>query len=303
MHILISGAGGYAGSAIARTLRQAGHHVTALVRRPDSKRAQNLLMQGIHLLPGDLRQPATYRDALAACDVFITTVLDFVDPVGTDRLLMETLRGVPAKADGSQRLFVYTTGCLIYGHVPGLLLDETTPGNPAHQLHFRMELEQEVFELQTWRTVVVRPGFLYGQDGYSCHAATWFEQGEEGQLVFGGDRAKGWSWVHVDDLAEAYHRIVEHLGLDREIFCVADEQQPLCLDVATAAARAAGFAGNVEFGPATMEDWSALFEQNQFISSAKARRVLGWVPRHASVLAQLDRHYHDWRVSQHPNGR
>lgn len=298
MKIFIAGASGYAGLTIATALHQAGHHVTALVRRPSSERARHLARQGIDLLPGNLRQPVTYRAALEACDVCITTVLDFEDPVGTDQLLLATLRTVPAKADGSQRLFVYTTGCLIYGYVPERLLDETTPGNPAHPLHFRMELELEVLQLQNWRTVVVRPGFMYGLDGHSCYAGTWFEQSESGRVVFDGDPAKGWSWVHVTDLAEAYRRIVEHPTLNQEIFCVADELRPDCLAVATAAARAAGFTGALEFGPAHMEDWSALFEQNQFITSAKARRVLGWEPRQAGVLAEIDQCYQGWRASQ-----
>lgn len=220
-------------------------------------------------------------------------------PVGTDRRLLTVLRGVPARADGRQRLFVYTTCCLVYGYVPGHLLDEETRGNPAHPLHFRMQLEQRVLQLQNWRTVVVRPGVLYGSDGHSCFAATWFEQGESGRVVFNGDLAKGWSWVHVADLAEAYRHISEHTQLDREIFCLADEWQPLCLDVAAAAAQAADFDGNLEFGPAIMEDWSALFEQNQFITSAKARRVLGWTPKHAGVLAHMDVHYQSWRHQSH----
>ena len=298
MNILLAGATGYAGYTIATTLRQAGHQVTALVRRPDSARARSLRQQEIDLLPGDLRQPVTYRAALEACDVCITTVLDFQDPVGTDHLLLETLRAVPARADGSSRLVIYTTGCLVYGYVPERLLDETTPGNPAHPLHFRMELEQDVLQLRNWRSVVVRPGFLYGLDGYSCFATTWFEQGESGRVLFDGDPTKGWSWVHVADLADAYRRMVEHPALDQEIFCVADELQPSCLAVATAAARAAGFTGELEHGPAHMEDWSALFEQNQFITSAKARRRLGWKPAQAGVLAHIDSCYQGWRASQ-----
>ena len=299
MNIFLAGAAGYVGYSIAGTLRQAGHHVTALVRRPESVRARSLQTQEIQLLPGDLREPATYRAALAACDVCITTVLDFADPVGTDRLLLDALRAVPPRADGRQRLFVYTTGCLVYGYVPQRLLDETTPGNPAHPLHFRLELEQEVLALTNWRTVVVRPGFVYGLDGYSCFATTWFEQGESGRVVFAGDRAKGWSWVHVADLANAYHRIVEHPGkLNQEIFCLADEWQPQCLDIAIRAAQVAGFEGEIIFGPVLMEDWSALFDHNQFMTSAKARRVLGWVPRHLGVLAHLDLCYQGWQASE-----
>lgn len=116
MNILIAGASGYAGHAVAGALRQAGHHVTALLRRPHAERAHSLQALEIQVVAGDLRQRDTYRAALAACDVFISTVMDFEDPVGTDRLLFEALRQLPARAGGCPRLFLYTTGCSVYGH-------------------------------------------------------------------------------------------------------------------------------------------------------------------------------------------
>lgn len=70
------------------------------------------------------------------------------------------------------------------------------------------------------------------------------------------------------------------------------------LTVARAAAQAAGCRGQVALGPVTMEDGSALFNQNTLLSSAKARRVLGWVPRQPGLLTGIDRYYQDWKASQ-----
>ncbi len=252
----------------------------------------------MEVLAGDLRRPATYRAALAACDVCLSAALDFQDPAGTDRLLLETLRGLPPAAGGTRRLLVYTSCGAAYGPVLAPLLDEATPGNPAHPLHFRLELEQEVFALDNVRTVVVRPGFLYGQDGRSCFASTWFEQGEAGRVVYGGNLARAWSWLHVSDLANAYGCLLAHPGLDREVFCLADKHAPRGLDVARAAARAAGFTGPVEVGPALMEDDSALFDHQMLLSPAKARRVLGWAPQQPGVLADMARCYQGWLAAQ-----
>jgi nucleoside-diphosphate-sugar epimerase len=92
---------------------------------------------------------------------------------------------------------------------------------------------------------------------------------------------------------------VEHSEpLDKEIFCLADDQQPLCFDVATAAARAAGFTGEVSVGPASLEAFTEVFDQNEFITSAKARRVLGWVPRQPGILAHMDLYYQGWKAGQ-----
>lgn len=298
MNVLLFGVSGYAGHAAAAALRRAGHHVTGLLRDPESGRARRLQAQQVRVVGGDLRRPATYRTELAACDACLTTAWDFYDPAGTNRLLLETLRGLPAAAGGTPRLLVYTSCGSVYGRVPPRLLDETTPTNPAHPLHFRLELEQEVFQLDNVRTVVVRPGFLYGQDGRSCFASTWFEQGETGRVVYGGNPARAWSWLHVSDLADAYCRLLAHPALDREVFCLADDHQPRGLDVAHAAAQAAGFPGPVEVGPAIMEDGSALFDQDTLLSSAKARRVLGWAPQQPGILADMARCYQDWKAAQ-----
>lgn len=59
------------------------------------------------------------------------------------------------------------------------------------------------------RRVVVRPGFMYGKDGLSSMSGNWFSMGEAAAksgetITFRGDQDKGWSWVHVSDLADAY---------------------------------------------------------------------------------------------------
>ncbi len=94
MDVLLLGASGYAGFAAA--LRRAGGCVTGLVRDPHSAWPQALRRQQVRVLAGDLRRPATYRAALTTCYVCLTAALDYQDAVGTDLLLLEMLRGLPA---------------------------------------------------------------------------------------------------------------------------------------------------------------------------------------------------------------
>ena len=49
------------------------------------------------------------------------------------------------------------------------------------------------------RTTVVRPGFVYGGQGGFVADLFYNEP-----VVFQGRRDMRWSWVHVDDLGEAY---------------------------------------------------------------------------------------------------
>jgi nucleoside-diphosphate-sugar epimerase len=299
MKVIITGASGYAGFYAALALRDAGHHVTALLRHPHTDRARALRAREIHVAAGDLQQPATYQHLLDSCDALVHTVADHADPQGTDQVLFDALRKV-ARPDSKPPRFVYTTGCSIYGKVPERLMDETTPGNPAHALYYRMELEQVALALPTVRPVVVRPGFMYGYDGHSSMAARWFAMGTAGEVVYRGDPEKGWSWVHVADLAQAYVQLLAAgPEVDGEIFCLADAEQLACLAVQLACARAAGFRGEVALAGPDPRDWtSSVFDQNEFISSAKARRVLGWEPRHAGVLPELDMFFQAWQAAQ-----
>ena len=99
-------------------------------------------------------------------------------------------------------------------------------------------------------------------------------------------------------MADAYGCLLTQAALDKEILGLADNEPPLGLAVARAAAQAAGFRGQVALGPVSMEDSSALINQDIFLTSAKARRVLGWRPRQPGILASMDGYYQSWKASQ-----
>src|SRR6202008_262328 len=63
--ILITGATGQQGGAVAQALQGAGFHLRGMTRKPDSERAATLARQGIEIVRGDLDDDATLRSALA----------------------------------------------------------------------------------------------------------------------------------------------------------------------------------------------------------------------------------------------
>ena len=162
----------------------------------------------VRLAVGDVSQPESYRQFLNDSDAIVHAMMDFKNPQGTDLTLFDTLQQV-AQSSPRNRCFVYTTGCSIYGK-RSERVDETTPANPDHKLAFRMDLEQKLFatSIPHCHKVVLRPGFMYGMDGKSSITRMWFGMGQ-GKAIYRGDRQKGWSWVHVQDLAEAYVRVIE----------------------------------------------------------------------------------------------
>src|SRR5262249_26730739 len=240
MDVFLTGASGYAGFHAARRLAAAGHTVTGVVRNPAPPRLQVLRMHQIRLIHGDVAQPETYRDVLERCDVIVHTMLDKKRHFETDRTFFSTLEALSPRP--TRRRLVYTTGVSIIGKVAAPILDESIEPNPAHPLSFRRQLEREAFALGNVSTVVLRPGFIFGDDGFNSVSTDWFAMAEQGDPVFRGDQEKGWSWIHVADLAEAYRLTAEaeESAVAGEIFHIVDEHRPRCLDVMPACLDAAG---------------------------------------------------------------
>lgn len=298
MNVFLTGASGYAGFHAALRLSTAGHHVTGVVRHPDQPRLQILRMHEVTLIPGDVAQPETYRAALESSDVIIHTMLDKKRHFETDRALFGALQALGTQ---KRRRFIYTTGCSIFGKVAVQVLDERTEPNPDHPLSFRRQLEREALALGNVGTAVLRPGFMFGNDGFNSVSTDWFAMAEQGDPVFRGDREKGWSWVHVDDLAEAYRLLAEADDnvVSGEIFHAADEHRPRSLDVMRACLDAAGFAGQIRLeAPMKGDNISTWFDQNEFSSSEKIRQRLNWRARHEGVIASAKSLFQAWKAAQ-----
>jgi uncharacterized protein YbjT (DUF2867 family) len=66
--VLVTGATGQQGGAVARALLSRGHRVKALTRKPDSDAARQLMLAGAHLVTGDLGDLASVLKAASGVD-------------------------------------------------------------------------------------------------------------------------------------------------------------------------------------------------------------------------------------------
>jgi nucleoside-diphosphate-sugar epimerase len=298
MQILVIGATGYAGRRVSAALARAGHTVLGLARDTSAPAAHALTADEVTPVEGDFGKPETWRDHLDGTDAVVHLLMDMSDPVGGDQRLFAELLAAQER-DGRSRHLVFTTGISSYGRTGLPLMDENTPGNPESPIGFRFALERELAASGLAHTVV-RPGFLYGGPASTSMTAQWFAAAEAGNPVFYGDTAKRWSWVHVDDLADAYVRILDNpAAVDGETFVIADDQRLTALDIQRTAVRAAGHTGEIALESAEAGGMMQLAaDQDELVTSAKAHRLLGWTPRHTSFTDDPARHYRAWKAAR-----
>src|SRR5438552_388865 len=292
MQVFITGATGYIGFAVSTALRRHGHRVRGLTR--NGAKAGRLARHEIEPVIGDLADPKSYADVAAQCSVLIHTAFDYsAEGVAKDKLALETL--LEAGRRGAQpKTLIFTSGAWVYGDTGDQMVDETTPLDPIKLVAWRPAHEELVLRASGVRGLVIRAGCAYG--GAGGLTAQWFAK--PGAVV--GDGRARWTMVHLDDLADAYVRAAES-GLGGEIFNVTDRSRFTVLELATAAARAAGYQGDIRPLPLaearkTMGDFADALALNQHVDSGKAVRLLGWQPRHGGFLDDVEALYGAWKA-------
>jgi uncharacterized protein YbjT (DUF2867 family) len=111
--VLVIGATGRQGGAVARRLAASGKAVRALTRSPDSPAARELAAHGVELVTGDLRDPASLRRALAGMDAAFAMTVATDDP--EDEVAQGTAVVEAADATGLPRL-VFSSAALADQH-------------------------------------------------------------------------------------------------------------------------------------------------------------------------------------------
>lgn len=300
MKVFVTGASGYIGGSVAAALARAGYEVFGLVR--DARRAERLAAAEVQPLFGDMERPASYVDTAAHCQVLVHCAAEYGPrQADLDRATVQAL--LDAGTSGRPVLFVYTSGTWIYGSSGEDVVDEQTPPAVPDFLRPRAETERLVLGglVGSLRTLVVRPGVVYGGSGGLTGA--WFESAvTEGAARYVGDGTARWPMVHIDDLADLYVRLAES-AYTGEIFNATDRSRFRVAECARAASRAAGAGGKVVSTPVeeaakTLGPVAQALTFDQHVDARKAVRMLGWQPRHGGFADGAARYFRAWRAGR-----
>jgi len=296
--IFVTGASGYIGSVIATRLARKGHTVFGLTR--SRAHAKLLEANGVAPVLGDLAGEQDWLGVLQNCDGAVHTAFDGENGAAdVDHAALEALR--LASLDGRVRRVLYTSATWVHGHGDGGCADERTPLAPLAVVQWRAVHEEIALDLVAHdvQVVILRPGMVYGE--HRGILGGWFAEAHDTRTVtYPGDGSQHWSLVHRDDLAEGYALAYEH-GTGGERYLLADESRFTVQELADAVAEATG--SKTASWPAadlvkSMAGYGEALLNDLSVSSAKARRELGWVPRHVSFVAEAPDLWREWQAGR-----
>jgi len=294
--IFVTGGTGFIGEEVCLGLRRAGHQVTALVR--DISKARSLLEGEVKVVVGDLKNPSSYFDYCKNANVIIHTASDYSDYEAIDRKTVETILSI----NSPEKVFIFTSGILVYPDTGnGLATEETNTVDPSAlgSLGARPSIEQIVLNHKTMKTCVVRPSYVFGKK--SRHFVHYFDQAAQGHVSVFGNPDIGYSEVHIDDLVDGYKRIVEiePEKIASQIFNFSDSSRNSNGAIAKAFTQFAGYKGEIKSIPISDKNsFLAVSQKNVYVSSEKAKKVLGWEPKHLPMLDEIELYFQVWKTKK-----
>jgi dihydroflavonol-4-reductase len=313
--VLVTGASGFVGSAVAKALAARGVYVRLLVRSTSNRRNLSGLGDGTEIVTGSLEDPASLRAAITGCKALFHVAADYriwvPDPEAMMRTNVEGTRSLmrEALAAGVQRI-VYTSSVATLGLKPDRSpADEDTPDRPGDIVgpykRSKYEAEQVVRRMTAedgLPAVIVNPSTPVGpRDVKPTPTGRIIVEAASGRMPAYVDT--GLNLVHVDDVAAGHLLAFEHgrigeryiLGGDNltlaemlgEIARLAGRTPPRVrlptaplFPLAVVAESVARLTGKEPF---LTRDGLRMAAKLMFFSSAKAERELNYRHRPASA--------------------
>lgn len=281
MHVFVTGATGWVGSAVVDDLIEAGHTVTGLARDPE--KAAALAWKGAHVVRARLEDDDALRDAAAAADAVIHTAFNhdfakFLESAALDQHVIATLGGALA---GSRRPLLVTSGLL------GLPRGATEADIPNPAALRKSEVAVRALTERGVRAATVRLApSVHGLGDFGFVPMLIRMAREKGVSAYIDDGANAWAGVHRTDAARVYRLALEQGMTEQAYHAVADESVPF-KEIAKVIGRRLGLP--VESRPAEHFGWFAHFAGTNLSASAeRTRSLLGWKPKGPDLIADID---------------
>jgi len=302
---LVTGATGFTGGHLARTLVRQGHAVRALVR--PSRAAAELRSAGVELFEGQLTRAQDVIQATEGCERVFHIAAVFrtaghpdsyyydVNVGGTSHVLEAARRA------GCERVVHCSTGG-VHGHIEEPPADENYRVKPD-DVYQRSKLEAERVVNEAIRrgqgAVIFRPGAIYGEG--DLRFLKLFRSIQKRRFVMIGPGTTRLHMVHVDDLVQGILLCASSAAALGETFLLAGPEAPTLNEIVADAAEVLNvppprlhvpvwpvYAAGALFelicvplrvDPPLHRRRVGFFTHHREFNITKAERLLGFVPR------------------------
>jgi len=307
MTVLVTGATGFIGGALARRLVETGQQTRVLVRNP--QKLDNL--QGaVEVIVGNLTDPAAVDRATEGVETVYAVAAAFREPGLSDErhreVNVEAVGQVMAAArrHGVRRV-VHCSTVGIHGPVKGPPLNEDAPIVPIG-IYEETKAEGEALAMRHGRdggppVVVLRPTQVYGPG--DTRLLKLFKLADKQRVLLIGPGIAGYHLVYIDDLVDAFLLAAgAGEGAVGEAFIIGGPERPTLNDIIRTLGPILGhaeqtivrlpvkpvelFAAGCEtvcrpFGitPPIYRRRLDFFTMNKAYDIGKARRILGFEPK------------------------
>ncbi len=282
MRVLVLGGTGAIGAPLVRELLRSGHEVTALARSADS--ARKVAAAGALAIAGDISAPEHWLDSLLSVDAIVHAAAAFSpEDEAIERRLLQALLAALGAAKRNMR-FIYCGGCWLFGPSGEGVTTESTPFSPLAAFAYMVKHSRLVLDAPDVHPIVIHPAMVYEPAGgvfrrFHLDAMA----GRRIRLV--GSESVRWPLVHSHDLAMLYRLALERSDPRESYLGAAIESLPVGRIARAFAKRFKASNPEPEVISADtiaseLGDWARGYALDQRLSGDKARRRLGWQPRH-----------------------
>lgn len=291
MHVFVTGASGWIGSAAVEELLAAGHQVSGLARSDGSATA--LAAKGVRVIRGDLDNLGTIRTGAEAADgvIHLANKHDWSNPAASNAAERAAVQTIGDALAGSDRPFLLASGVAGLTRGRPATEDDASPFHGPESPRGGSENLALEFVGRGVRTVSLRfAPTVHGAGDHGFIAAIAAIAREKGVSGYPGDGTNRWAAVHRSDAGRLIARGLESAPAGSRLHAVAEEGVPT-REIAEAIGRAFDLPV-ASIPPAEVSDhfgWIGTFFGMELSgTSAVTRERLGWAPTGPTLQEDLD---------------
>lgn len=316
-NVLVTGASGYIGSAVARAFIRAGWHVFGLIRRQEA--AAELEAQDIVPIlgsPDDLKWLPTLYERGTIWPVLVSVTENISDylPPYTNIVTMLSEISKTSNSKGVRPLVLFTSGCKDYGRTgmadaPDLKPStEDSPVTPPPFAVGRATHAVNIFQHKDlFDAALLRPTTVYGLTS-SFYADAFMRAelaaSENEPVVIPSRPVSIAHGCHVDDCGEAYVALAEHSdrgAVSGQCFNISGRRYETAREIADALVdeyRLVGMVYKPEIGTEDSKFANMLFAFSQWVDSEKIRALTEWTDKRPLFAEGLQQYRRDYELAK-----